>query len=216
MDPSLCQHEWKSAPETFLFPVRTLLKVFRGKFIPALRKAFGDGELSIPARADRHSIENLIQSLRQTEWVVYCKSPFSDAAGVLDYLGRYTHRMAISNDRLLSLEAGKVRFSYRDRRRGNSLRGTPVPAEELIRRFLLHVLPASFIAHPTFRLPLQPVQSPVASHLWPAAESFIKSAGRGRVHRRRTAFPTQRERSPPLPALPGGHHGGSPHAGTRH
>jgi hypothetical protein len=137
--------QWRNAPENFLFPVRALSKVFRGTFIQALREAFGDGQLSIPAEADRHSFESLIRSLWGTDWVVYCKRPFSNADGVLDYLGRYTHRVAISNHRILSLVDGKVRFSYRDRRHGNKLSRATLPAQELIRRFLLHVLPDAFM-----------------------------------------------------------------------
>ncbi len=137
--------EWRNAPDNFLFPVRALSRVFRGKFIEALQEAFAREEILFPGGTDRHAVHSLIRSLWDTEWVVYCKRPFSGPAGVLDYLGRYTHRVAISNHRILSLEDGKVVFTFRDRGDRNRRKTATVEAEEFIRRFLLHVLPHSFM-----------------------------------------------------------------------
>jgi hypothetical protein len=86
-----------------------------------------------------------LKASRKTEWVVYCKPPFGGAAQVLDYLGRYTHRTAISNHRLVRLEAGKVTFRWRDYKDGNKQKLMTLDAEEFIRRFLLHVLPRGFV-----------------------------------------------------------------------
>ena len=80
----------------------------------------------------------------QKKWVVYCKPPFDNAGKVISYLGRYTHRVAISNDRIISLENGKVTFRWRDYAHGNQMKRMTLDAEEFIRRFLLHILPAGF------------------------------------------------------------------------
>jgi hypothetical protein len=123
--------------------------VFRGKFTHALRRAFEQGEITVPGETTtaeaKKTLMSLIRSLHEDQWVVYCKSPFSGPQGVLDYLARYTHRVAISNDRIISLHRGEVTFTYRDRARGNRRSKRTVPAAELIRRFLLHVLPDSYV-----------------------------------------------------------------------
>jgi hypothetical protein len=87
----------------------------------------------------------MLDQLRRKPWVVYAKEPFAGPAPVLDYLARYTHRVAINNDRILDLSGGMVTFGYRDRPQGNVRRTMTLPAEEFIRRFLLHVLPRSFM-----------------------------------------------------------------------
>lgn len=142
-------NHWRSAPENFLFPVRALSRVFRGKFVQALREAFMEGEIVFPGETGgfvaREHLDQLTRSLWKTEWVVYCKRPFSGPEGVLDYLGRYTHRVALSNDRILSFKGGAVRFTYRDRSDHNQRKTAAVEADEFIRRFLLHVLPRSFM-----------------------------------------------------------------------
>ena len=140
---------WISTRENFLFPVKALSRVFRGKFIEALKQAFAKGRLIFPGKTaalgTQQSFARLTRSLWQKEWVVYSKKPFAGPESVLDYLGRYTHRVAISNHRITSIEDGTVSFTYRDRRHGGKVKQMTLTAEEFIRRFLLQVLPDSFM-----------------------------------------------------------------------
>jgi Putative transposase/Transposase zinc-binding domain len=141
--------QWRASKPHFLFPVRALSRVFRGKLLCGLEQAQGRGELNWSEKQARsHSPEAfaaLLRTLRSQDWVVYAKQPFAGPQQVLAYLARYTHRIAISNDRLLGEEEGLVRFRYRDRRRGNRPRTMTLPREEFLRRFLLHVLPTGFM-----------------------------------------------------------------------
>ena len=140
---------WIAAAENFLFPVTALSAVFRGKYIDFLRQAFAAGSLVFPGQAaafqTQAGFDDLIARLRQKPWVVYAKPPFGGPDKVLGYLGRYTHRVAISNNRILNVENGIVSFSFRDRRDGNKPKVMSLPAEEFIRRFLLHWLPSGFV-----------------------------------------------------------------------
>jgi hypothetical protein len=140
---------WIWARNNFLFHVKALSRVFRGKFLDGLRQAFTQDHLHFagPAasRATPEGYASLMQSLRKKDWNVYAKKPFSTPQKVLDYLGRYTHRVAISNHRLSSVENAQVTFTYRDRKTGNTLKSMTLAAEEFIRRFLLHVLPNGFM-----------------------------------------------------------------------
>jgi hypothetical protein len=111
--------------------------VFRGKFLDLLKQACEKGK--IPAAT------NEIKASRQKNWVVYAKKPFGSPQTVLDYLGRYTHRVALSNNRILQVENGEVTLSYRDRKDGDRKKALPLDAHEFIRRFLLHVLPDGFM-----------------------------------------------------------------------
>ena len=124
----------------FLFPVRALAKVFRGKVPAGLRRAFEAGELG-----DDDSTPRLCETLRRIDWVVYAKPPFAGPERALAYLGRYTHRIAISNHRILSLEDGHVAFRYRDYADGNRQKVLRLGVDELLRRFLLHLLPKGFV-----------------------------------------------------------------------
>jgi hypothetical protein len=133
---------WIPGDPRFLFAVRALSKVFRGKFLHGLRKLLNRGALALPRGFDRAA---LLDSLRRKPWVVYAKSPFAGPTQVLDYLGRYTHRVAISNDRILGLHDGAVTFAYRDRARGDVPRTMTLPADQFIGRFLRHVLPRGFM-----------------------------------------------------------------------
>jgi len=141
--------QWLPAKPGFLFPVRALARVFRGKYLAGLQLAFARGDLRFAGRlaglGEPGAFQAFVGSLRGTDWVVYAKSPFAGPAQVLAYLGRYTHRVAISNDRLLSLEDGQVRFRWRDYAHGNRLKTMTLSAAEFLRRFLLHVLPAGFV-----------------------------------------------------------------------
>jgi hypothetical protein len=140
---------WRSAKRGFLFPVRALSRVFRGKYLDGLRRAFDRHELRFAGRvaglADPAAFAALLASLREEDWVVYAKAPFADPAQVLEYLGRYTHRVALSNDRLVSVHEGQVRFRWKDSARGNRVKTMTLPAEEFLRRFLLHVVPDGFV-----------------------------------------------------------------------
>jgi hypothetical protein len=128
---------WISARKNFLFPVKALSLVFRAKFLDLLQQSCDGGK--IPAA------NNEIKASRRKSWVVYAKKPFGSPQTVLDYLGRYTHRVALSNDRILQVENGEVTLSYRDRKDGNRKKTIPLDAHEFIRRFLLHVLPEGFM-----------------------------------------------------------------------
>jgi hypothetical protein len=134
---SLDHSRWILARKNFLFPVTALSRVFRGKFLDLLQQAYERGK--IPAA------DNEIKASRQKSWVVYAKKPFGSPRTVLDYLGRYTHRVALSNDRILNVQNGLVTLSYRDRKDGDRKKALPLDAHEFIRRFLLHVLPDGFM-----------------------------------------------------------------------
>jgi Putative transposase/Transposase zinc-binding domain len=134
---SFDRNRWISARKNFLFPVKALSKVFRGKFLARLQQACDKGK--IPA-ANKE-----IKASRQKNWVVYTKKPFGSPHTLLDYLGRYTHRVALSNDRILQVQDGEVTLSYRDRRDRDRKKTTELEAHEFIRRFLLHVLPDGFM-----------------------------------------------------------------------
>jgi len=124
----------------FLFPVRALAKMFRAKFLEGLQRAFKQGKLG-----DDTSAPVLCGKLRSLDWVVYAKPPFAGPDSVLAYLGAYTHRIAISNHRILSLEQGRVAFRYRDYADGRKQKVMHLDVDEFIRRFLLHVLPMGFV-----------------------------------------------------------------------
>ncbi len=124
----------------FLFPVRALGKVFRAKYLEGLQRAFEDGELG-----SDETVPALLPMLRQQSWVVYAKPPFAGPARVLAYLGSYTHRIAISNARILTVQNDRVRFRYRDYADDRRMKVMDLAAEEFIRRFLLHVLPTGFV-----------------------------------------------------------------------
>jgi hypothetical protein len=136
---SLDHSRWISARKNFLFPVQALGLVFRGKFLDLLKQACDKGKIETIT-------QQAIKELRKKNWVVYSKKPFGSPKTVLDYLGRYTHRVALSNDRILSLQNGEVILTYRDRKDKDRLKSMPLDAQEFIRRFLLHVLPDGFMA----------------------------------------------------------------------
>lgn len=144
------QDRWISCRKGFFLPVRVLSRLFRRLFLEALEKAFAQGQLQFPGEIeelrDPHRFAEYLAPLRQSEWVVYAKPPFGGPLQVLEYLGRYTHRIAISNDRLLALKHGQVTFQWKDyRRRGRQKsRSLTLPAEEFLRRYLIHVVPPQF------------------------------------------------------------------------
>jgi hypothetical protein len=125
-----------------------LSRLFRRLFLELLEKAFNKHKLrfftSLCELHQRQAFLRYIAPLRQAEWVVYAKPPFAGPQQVLDYVGRYTHRVAISNNRLLDIEDGQVRFRYKDYRNDSQQKVMTLSADEFIRRFLLHVLPNGF------------------------------------------------------------------------
>ena len=140
---------WIAGREDFLFHVKALSEVFRGKFIDYFQRAFANAKLIFPGNTERLGTKKgfsaLINQLWAKDWVVYSKEPFGGPEQVLDYLGRYTHRVAISNHRIIAFENGKVTFQYRDRKDNDTIKVMTLEADEFIRRFLLHVLPDGFM-----------------------------------------------------------------------
>jgi hypothetical protein len=124
----------------FLFPVRALSKVFRGKFMEGLRRAVEDGDLPV-----EEPLSEVRRTLYEHDWVVYAKPPFAGPESVLRYLGRYTHRIALSNRRIETVQDGRVAFRYRDRADGDRTKRLELSVHEFIRRFLLHALPHGFV-----------------------------------------------------------------------
>lgn len=136
--------QWKHSRKKFFIPVRVLSRLFRGKFVHHLQSAkldfFGEQEyLSNPRR-----FLDFLNSCFSKEWVVYCKPPFKTADCVVEYLGRYTHRVAISNSRIISIDNGIITFKYRDSKDNNKSKIMSLHATEFIRRFLMHILPYRF------------------------------------------------------------------------
>jgi len=140
---------WIGARPGFFLPVRVLSRVFRGSYLTELQRLYEQGKLTLQGRLDdlRHPNHwaQFLGQLRGIEWVVYAKPPFGSPKQVLKYLARYTHRVAISNRRLVSLKNTQVAFRYKDYRRGHRQRLMRLPAVEFIRRFLLHSLPKGFV-----------------------------------------------------------------------
>jgi predicted Zn-ribbon and HTH transcriptional regulator len=136
------------AKRGYLFPVKALSRVFRGKFLEGLKKRYAQRQIVFPkglnALGTEEGFARLVDQLWQKEWVVYSKAPFDGPEKVLEYLGRYTHRVAISNHRLVNVAEGMVTFRYRDRRDHDQVKETTISAQEFIRRFLLHVVPDSY------------------------------------------------------------------------
>lgn len=141
---------WVACRPGFFLPVRVLSRLFRRLFLQHLQAAYDTGTLRLvgplEGLRDRPAWTRALAAVRQTEWVVYAKRPFAGPQQVVDYVGRYTHRVAISNNRLLDMDDGQVRFTYKDYRADppDSPKPMTLAAAEFIRRFLLHVLPAGF------------------------------------------------------------------------
>lgn len=135
--------QWKQSRRGFLFPVKALSKVFREKFMDALKLARVDGCIA-KERMDDKAWKQLLLELRRHDWVVYAKAPLGGPQQVLDYLSRYTHRVGISNERLFSFHDGQVRFKVRDNTHAGKKRIEQLPTGEFTRRFLQHVLPTGF------------------------------------------------------------------------
>jgi hypothetical protein len=133
----------------FLFPVKGLAKVLRGKYLAGLQRAYAQNALRFAGAttplAHPTAFARFLAALQQHAWVVYAKPPFASAQQVVSYLGRYTHRVAISNHRLVAVHEGQVAFRWRDYRHGNRVKVMPLAAGEFLRRFLLHTLPSGWV-----------------------------------------------------------------------
>jgi len=146
---SLDGKRWVSSKQDFFIPFKVLSSMFRGKFLDGLKKAYEAGELRFPGQMEplkeASAFKRLLTDLYHQEWVVYCKPPLKNPQKVMDYLGRYTHRVALSNDRLVRMEEKQVTFRWRDSADNNKIKWITLDAFEFIRRFLLHVLPDQFV-----------------------------------------------------------------------
>src|SRR3989442_9823289 len=146
---SLDHTHWVKSRDQFFLPIQVLRRIFRGKFVAALRQAFQEGQLSfhgnLTCLAQPKTFAAWLRPLFRKDWVVYSKPPFGGPEYVLQYLGRYTHRVAISNHRLVSFADGKVTFRWRDSAHNNEQKLMTLPLDEFLRRFLLHLLPKGFM-----------------------------------------------------------------------
>jgi hypothetical protein len=146
---SLDHTRWVRSRENYFLPKEVLREIFRGKFVAALKQAFRDGQLNfhgdLKLLAQTKTFAAWLRPLYRQDWIVYLKRPFGGPEYVLQYLGRYTHRVAISNHRLVSLADGKVTFRWRDSARNNEQKLMTLSLDEFLRRFLLHLLPKGFV-----------------------------------------------------------------------
>jgi hypothetical protein len=142
-------NRWVPAKNSFLVPVKALSQIVRGKFLDALRETFHQGKLLFRGNTEdlkeESTFDRFLKKLRRQKWVAYSKKPFDGAQHVYAYLSRYTHRVAISNHRLVSCQDGQVTFRARNNASPEKPRLVTLPAQEFIRRFLLHVLPSGFV-----------------------------------------------------------------------
>lgn len=141
------EQKWNASRKKFFIPVRVLSTLFKGKFLFHLKKAYADQKLTFAGKDNQLKIRRnyiaLVNSLYQKNWVVYAKKPFKNSSQIINYLGRYSHRVAIANSRIKSMEDNRVVFSMKDYRDGKQ-KIIQLQSTEFIRRFLLHVLPKSF------------------------------------------------------------------------
>ncbi len=145
---SFAKDRWIPAKDSFLFKITSLALEFRKRYLKLMLNAYLKGELIFTQKTvalnSRQAFQQLINSVSKTRWIAYAKRPFAGPQQVLEYLGRYTHRVAISNNRIISIDNGRVTFTYKDRQRNNEIKKMTLDTNEFIRRFLLHVLPKGF------------------------------------------------------------------------
>ena len=146
---SLDHTRWIRSRDNYFLPQEVLSELFRGKFVDALKQAFHNGQLNfhgdLKLLAEPKTFAAWLRPLHRQDWVVYLKRPFGGPEYVLRYLGRYTHRVAISNHRLVSFVDGQVTFHWRDSADHNKQKPLPLPVDEFLSRFLLHLLPEGFV-----------------------------------------------------------------------
>ncbi len=187
---------WISSHRSFFLPVKVLGRVFRGKFVAGLKAAFREGQLEfhgqLASLAEPRSFAAWLRLLFRHDWVVYSKPPFAGPEHALRYLGAYTHRVGISNSRLVALSDGKVSFRWRDSVHGNKKRVMSLPVDEFLRRFLLHLLPRGFVRIRNFGF----LANRHRARLLPLCFSLLQSASS------RPAPAPQAERAHVLPKCP--------------
>ena len=141
--------KWRSSSKDFLFPIVELSAYFRDAFCDGIDDLYGNGDLTLEGNSegieDPEKWDAMVSEMRSKKWEVYAKEPFGGPEKVLDYMGRYVHRVAISNHRFIAVEDGKVRFNFRDNRNDGELKEMSLSAEKFIGRFLQHVLPSGFV-----------------------------------------------------------------------
>ena len=133
---------WQQSKKGFLFPIKVMATLFRGRYVSALRTLYQQSLLKLP---DQCHMAVLLDTIMKKDWIVYAKPPFSGPEKLLDYLGRYTHKIAISNHRIIACDDNGVTFQWRDYADGNKVKLMTLSAEEFIRRFLSHVVPKNFM-----------------------------------------------------------------------
>jgi hypothetical protein len=140
---------WKSCKNSFIFPVKAMAALFKGKMLDYFQTAVANGDIecfgTLEPFKDKTTFKTLIDTLYKTDWVVYAKPPFAGPQAVLKYLGRYTHRVAIGNSRIVALSDKTVSFTWKDYADGNKQKTMTLSIVEFIRRFLLHVVPKGFV-----------------------------------------------------------------------
>ena len=145
---SLDRKKWTGARTKYLFKVQSLAKEFQRRYLNKLEKAYRKNQLSFNGRLveykDKKQFQKMLTDLWNKQWITYAKQPFGGPEKVLEYLGRYTHRVALTNNRIIAIDNDRVRFKYRDRSDDNKEKELTLSAYEFIRRFLLHVLPSGF------------------------------------------------------------------------
>jgi Putative transposase/Transposase zinc-binding domain len=146
---SFTKDRWIPANDKYLFKITSLASAFKKRYLKLLLDAYLKGALvfskKTAALASKQNFQQLINCVSKKKWIAYAKRPFAGPQQVLDYLGRYTHRVAISNNRIINIDNGTVTFTYRDRQNDNEIKKMTLNADEFIRRFLLHVLPKGLI-----------------------------------------------------------------------
>jgi len=146
---SFTKDRWIPANDNYLFKITSLTKEFKKRYLKLLLDAYLKDKLvftkKTAALESKQNFQQLINSVSKKRWIAYAKRPFAGPQQVLDYLGRYTHRVAISNNRIISIDDGRVTFTYKDRQNDDEIKKMTLDADEFIRRFLLHVLPKGLI-----------------------------------------------------------------------
>ncbi|HEU4522532.1 MAG TPA: transposase [Thermoanaerobaculia bacterium] len=204
--------QWRSsAKSTFLLPVRVLSRRFRTLLTRSLRQAWREGTLTLPQRvlADSVALDLLLARAGTADWVVYCKPPFGGPEQVLAYLANYTHRIAISNSRIVSFDDDQIRFRYRDYAHANAEKLLTLDVDEFLRRFLLHVLPPrlvriryyGFLANRSRARSIELARQRIGGHVLspvapPTDEHRCPECGSGTL---RLVGPVPAERPPPSP-----------------
>ena len=139
---------WKASRKKFFIPVKVISSVFKGKFLAFLKQAYYNGQLKFEGEIKplelKIAFKQLLDTLYNKDWVVYAKKPFKNASHIIEYLGRYTHRVAISNSRITGMDKDSVSFKWKDYRDNGRQKIMKLPGKEFIRRFLLHILPKGF------------------------------------------------------------------------